>query len=238
MTRLRSLALGVSLSWALVGCASASQAQPPLSPAAFQEAATKLAVLEADRSKERTATIRLTLRAPYIPSEVSSRGAVAMRPTDELRMMLLGPGGATAMDVWVRGERFRMEIPALERVVRGDASTPAEARRGLPIGFLRWWLLRPFTGDVRAARDTPRGLEVLLAQDDAWIELLFLADGSIEATRRANGDVETLRATQAGCGRAIYTQASTKLEAVVECESERDGATAKAFDEPCDGEGC
>ena len=221
-----------------IGCAKPVESSAPLSPDAFLRASDKLAALDAALTKERTATIRLEIRAPYLPGDVSSRGAVAIRPPDDLRMMLLGPGGSTAMDVWLQGDRFRMEIPAIERVVRGDVSTPAADRRGLPIDFFRWWLLRPFAGKLHAARDTPRGLEVLIHQDDAWIELLFLADGSIEASRRSRVDKERLTASKVGCGRTAYTQESTKLEAVVECERERDGATAKAFEEPCDGEGC
>ena len=232
---LRAIAVAAALS---LGCTPTVEPRPAITPEAFLRASEKLAALDALLTHERTATIRLALRAPYLPSEVSSRGAVATRPPEDLRMMLLGPGGATAMDVWLHGDRFRMEIPAIDRVVRGDASTPSGDRRGLPIGFFRWWLLRPFTGKLHAARDTPRGLEVLLRQDEAWIDMVFLANGSIEATRRSRVDVERLTTSRIGCGRTTYVQESTKLEAIVECESERDGANAKAFEEPCDGEDC
>ena len=79
------------------------------------------------------------------------RGVVVVRPGHALRMILLGPGGTTAMDVWIRDGRWRVSIPALDRVVRGDASTPKEKMRGLPIGLLSRWLVAPFGGALVAA---------------------------------------------------------------------------------------
>jgi hypothetical protein len=79
------------------------------------------------------------------------RGVVVVRPGHALRMILLGPGGTTAMDVWIRDGRWRVAIPALDRVVRGDGSTPKEKMRGLPIGLLSRWLVAPFGGSLVAA---------------------------------------------------------------------------------------
>jgi hypothetical protein len=80
------------------------------------------------------------------------RGALVVRPSRALRMILLGPGGATAMDVWIAGGRFRAAIPALGRVSRGDASTPSSALRGLPIALLWRWVVDPFGGELVLAR--------------------------------------------------------------------------------------
>src|SRR5947209_6876614 len=41
------------------------------------------------------------------------RGVVAVRPGHALRMILIGPGGTTAMDVWLRDGAFRVAIPAI-----------------------------------------------------------------------------------------------------------------------------
>lgn len=67
-------------------------------------------------------------------------------------MILLGPGGTTAMDVWIGDGRFRVAIPALDRVIHGDRSTPRDRMRGLPVDLLDRWLIRPFGGVVVAAR--------------------------------------------------------------------------------------
>lgn len=79
------------------------------------------------------------------------RGVVVVEPKHALRMILLGPGGTTAMDVWIVDGKFRVAIPAIERVVRGDASTPRSTMRGMPIDLLWRLLVDPF-GDVAYAR--------------------------------------------------------------------------------------
>lgn len=79
------------------------------------------------------------------------RGVVVIQPKHALRMILLGPGGTTAMDVWIVDGRFRVAIPAISRVVRGDASTPRSTMRGMPIDLLWRLLVDPF-GDVAFAR--------------------------------------------------------------------------------------
>lgn len=85
----------------------------------------------------------------------SGRGVVAVLPRHALRMILLGPGGTTAMDVWIRDGRFRVAIPALSRVTRGDASTPRSTMRGMPVDLLWRLLVDPFGGLAYARRGHP-----------------------------------------------------------------------------------
>ncbi|MFI5297821.1 MAG: hypothetical protein ACHREM_06945 [Polyangiales bacterium] len=89
-------------------------------------------------------TIRIALRDGATGFGFEGRGALAVRPGRALRMVLLGAGGMTAMDVWIDGDRFRAAIPALDRVVRGDATAAPETTRGLPIALLRDWMIAPF----------------------------------------------------------------------------------------------
>ena len=63
-------------------------------------------------------------------------------------MILVGPGGTTALDVWVTKDRFRFAVPAIKLEKRGGVD-PAEAK-GLPIGMLRWWFLSPLAGRLLA----------------------------------------------------------------------------------------
>ena len=95
--------------------------------------------------------IELAIRDDLSGRGFEGRGVLAVRPRQALRMILLGPGGTTAMDVWIANDRWRVAIPALERVVRGDASTPPAQQRGLPIALLSRWLVDPFGGTVVAA---------------------------------------------------------------------------------------
>jgi len=80
------------------------------------------------------------------------RGVVIVEPRRALRMILLGPGGTTAMDVWIVDGKFRVAIPAIERVVRGDATTPRSTMRGMPIDLLWRLLVDPFGGVAYARR--------------------------------------------------------------------------------------
>ncbi len=236
----------------LVGCSGLSR--EPVQPGSaedFVRARETLQRLAEETATSRTQTVQLSMSAPYLPSEVSSRGAVALRPPGELRMILLGPGGATALDVWISGQRYRLEIPALERVVSGSTNAELQQERGLPIGFLRWWLLHPFSARLQAARPREGGLELLLRDEDgATIELWLQPDGSISATRssvrRRDGEIvrldeETVHASKAGCGEVRYSQRSTRLTSTVRCESERGTVNAKAFEQPqavCRGPAC
>ncbi|GAC1353023.1 MAG: hypothetical protein NVS3B20_17270 [Polyangiales bacterium] len=94
--------------------------------------------------------LNIALRDPLSGRGFEGRGVVVVRPQQALRMILLGPGGATVMDVWIRGARFRVAIPPLDRVVRGDTSTGAATMRGLPVALLWRWLVVPFEGTVLA----------------------------------------------------------------------------------------
>ena len=83
------------------------------------------------------------------------RGVILVLPRHALRMILLGPGGTTAMDVWMRDGRFRVAIPALSRVVRGDAATPRAQMRGMPVDLLWRLLVDPFGSIAFARRGHP-----------------------------------------------------------------------------------
>ena len=58
---------------------------------------------------------------------LQARGAVAMDPAaGDLRMILLGPGGATAIDLWMHGDAYRFVVPALDRTLAALRRTVKE----------------------------------------------------------------------------------------------------------------
>ena len=67
-------------------------------------------------------TLRLAvkLREPFTGRTMEARGAVALSPPSALRMILLGPGGTTALDLWARDDEFRFAVPAIDLLRRGD----------------------------------------------------------------------------------------------------------------------
>ncbi|WP_437619452.1 hypothetical protein [Sorangium sp. So ce1151] len=211
----------------------------------------------------RTLRVRLALREPRTGQVLEARGAIAIAPpaiaTDArartagsasldpegaLRMILLGPGGTTALDLWARGDRFRFAVPALDLLKRGDASTPRAALRGLPVDFLRWWMLHPAAGTLLWYERAASTDCFVLRDGDAVIDLRINDRGLIgarrttwstaEGARRRQLDEEVVIAEGAGCGNVRYAQASTGLLVTVICEAEeRDRAPdPRAFVDP------
>lgn len=117
--------------------------------------------------------VRLLINDPRTGREYQARGAVAVSPGRAARMILVGPGGTTALDVWVTKDRFRFAVPAIKLEKRGGTD-PAEAK-GLPIGMLRWWFLSPLAGRLLLGRSTQA--------ESAWI----LRDGPATVTVRSDG---------------------------------------------------
>ncbi len=107
------------------------------------------------------------MRDPHTGKVFQARGAVAVDPRHALRMILIGPGGVTALDAWITDERFRFVVPpiSLERRGGGDA----ESARGLPIGFFRWWMLHPLDGRLLAAWNRDEGPLYLLRNHEETV---------------------------------------------------------------------
>jgi hypothetical protein len=224
-------------------------------PAPWREGRRRLLDLrhEAQGAGARTLRVRLALREPRTGQVLEARGAVAISPALEdgapeasgaLRMILLGPGGTTALDFWARGDSFRFAVPALNLLKRGDASTSRATLRGLPVAFLRWWLLRPAAGSLLWVGRAGTTDAFVLRDGDAIIELRLAEGGRLGARRTtwasAPGvgpsliDEETIIAGRIGCGTLRYAQASTGLLVTVTCEGEERDHTPdpRAFIDP------
>ena len=197
-----------------------------------------------------TMNVTLALDQPQLGQRVRARGAVAVRPPDALRMILLGPGGTTALDLWICEDEFRFAIPAIDLLRRGDGTTPPAELRGLPVDFLRWWFLRPLAGQLLAFVDDPAaGRRYLLSDGDRVVALTRqrgepLAGGAtaplLRVSRRSVYDEETLLIDGARCGEVQYAQRSTGIELEVHCEKVNVAPPpSRAFADPDDpSRGC
>ena len=181
---------------------------------------------------------------------LEARGALAASPPSALRMILLGPGGTTALDLWLAQERYRFAVPAIDLLRRGDARQDPAARRGLPVDFLRWWLLRPAEGSLLWAARRGAALHLLLRDDAALIDLFAEPSGKLTARRATYApaphpegkasrkpsrllDEEYVVADAPGCAEVHYYQASTGLEVTVRCEGDdRAPPNPRAFVDP------
>ncbi|MBX3186913.1 MAG: hypothetical protein KF819_07860 [Labilithrix sp.] len=133
--------------------------------------------------------VRLAIADPRTGKQYEARGAIAVSPSRAARMMLVGPGGTTALDVWVTKDRFRFVVPSINLERRGG-SDPADAK-GLPIGMLRWWFLSPLDGRLLIARSTPAESAWVLREGRATISVR--SDGRrFIALRRENDGLEAI----------------------------------------------
>src|SRR4051812_8051893 len=186
------VALGTSLS----ACASAEARPPPLRDptlAEWKAARRRLDTLRA-AVVPRTLRVAVALREPFTGRVLEARGALAIAPPASLRMILLGPGGTTALDLWIQGDRYRFAVPAIDLLKRGDASSPREARRGLPVDFLRWWLLHPAEGSLLWASRAASIDRLLLRDGEAIVDLHVSDAGAVSARRTTWTSLPTRRA--------------------------------------------
>ena len=89
-----------------------------------------------------------------VAGSIKARGGVAMDPArGDLRLILVGAGGGTAVDLWMHGATYRFVVPALGKTLRGDAATPLDLA-----GFVLFSLGLVLVGMVAMGprRRTPR----------------------------------------------------------------------------------
>lgn len=82
---------------------------------------------------------------------MTARGMLAVEPGRALRMVLLGPTGSTAVDLWITPTAWRVSVPAANIEHRGTSDEGAR----WPVGFFRSWLLSPLSGRLVAGAATP-----------------------------------------------------------------------------------
>lgn len=183
---MRRLALALIV---LAGCTRGSAA-PSLPTIAAEQLRTggldraALARLARVPTKTLRQTLSISVRDDVSGRGFEGRGVVAVVPRSALRMILLGPGGSTAMDVWIRDGRFRVAIPALDRIVRGDRATPRSTMRGLPIDLLQRWLVDPFGGALVAARRARVGDDGQVIDDPAALLAWTRRGAALEVRER------------------------------------------------------
>jgi hypothetical protein len=243
--------------WLFAGAIASAACAPSPAPLAAPTSASwhagleRLATLRRIASAERPRTFRVTLslREPFTGKTLRARGAVAVSPPDALRMILVGPGGTTALDLWTREGRFRFAVPAIGLVKRGDDRTPRASMRGMPVDFLRWWFLRPAEGTLLWHQRDTRSDRFVLRDGDAIVDLVARDDGAISAARSVwerdpSGELrrleeEEVESSGVGCSTVSYRQRSTGLRVDVTCEGEERSAppTPRAFIDPDAAEG-
>ncbi len=141
----------------------------------------------------------MTMREPKSGRAFDGRGALAVIPGRALRMILVGPAGATVLDAWMTPERWRVSVPPTRLLARGGAEEPPD----LPVGFLRWLFFRPLEGTLFGGSQRT-GETVFLLRDGAAVvtDRIGPCDLGHRAiiTRRAEGRSEVIDACRASAG--------------------------------------
>ena len=161
--------------YTVIGQESRRAVVPDVPQAEWTLSRTRLAGMRKDLpSRPYAERIRIAVEDPRTGKTYEARGAVAVSPSRAARMILVGPGGTTALDLWVTRDRFRIAIPALKLEKRGGDDL--SDTRGLPVSFLRWWFLAPLDGKL-----------VLARSNESEASFLF-RDGPATVTLRTNGE--------------------------------------------------
>ena len=235
--------LGIALVTActLLAC-DARVASPPLpTQAEWDTARAALADLRATESTQPFgAVVRVSLREPHTGRTYSARGAVAVDPQRALRMILIGPGGGTALDIWTTPEHWRFEVPAANVLRRGGRADDAS----LPIGFFRWWFLAPARGRLLTSLAVPGGERFVLRDGASTIDVTDVPSTrghghTLTASRRGgeNDSVDLLRFVGAGLvpvsgDHATYDDPSSGVHVEVDVEGPSDAPDPLAFADP------
>jgi hypothetical protein len=185
------------------------------------------------------ARIRAQLEEPRIGRSFEARGAVAVDPGKAVRIILVGPAGATALDAWVTKDRWRFAVPPLDLVRRGVADAASE--RGLPVGFFRWWFLSPLEGTLLTRDEANTPMFGILREGGATIEVFAaVSDGRacMSAVRRRGRMHESLSScTGVGTGpregdRATYDELDSGLHVEIAVEGAGAAPDGEAFVDP------
>lgn len=217
---------------------------PVATSAEWRDARADLVRLRASTpSAPRVTNVRVAFRGPGGVG-FDGRGAIAVAPGKALRMILLGPGGRTALDVWATPERYRLSVPDLGLLERGAGAAPPH----LPLELFREWFLTPLDGRLLAAG--ARGERAIYIVRGAHLTLEL----GVEIHPHAP-TVHTLRTTAGGRpeivswlgppgratltpevgARVLFAQPASGLEVTVEIEAYGSEAPSpEAFEEPSD----
>jgi hypothetical protein len=237
------------LAWAaamltLVGAVGCTSPEPRAAwaPPSREELASVRARLDDLRSQlgARTEEIAITLEAPLLPGAIRARGAIAVVPGRAARVVLLGPGGTTAADLWMDRERHRLAVPARDTITRGKRG---ESLRGMPLELFRTWFLEPLDGELLDASVDDGVMRAVLRTRDATVFVRAERDDALviervplpSGTEEPGGepDVEIIRAPGgAACARVTYERPRLGVRAEITCASRKAGAAERAMRDP------
>jgi hypothetical protein len=190
-----------------VACTSSAPVARPTTQADWDAGLAGLARLRATfQTHPYTQPVTVDFFEPRSRRRFTGRGAVGVDPGRAMRMILVGPAGEPALDVWVTRSAWRFVVPAIHLVRRGGSESPP----GLPVGFFRSWFVDPLGGTLLALGPG----DELVVRDIAG-GTLHITNASAthgEVRRRDRTSTETFAYTLApASGHASYVHEGTGL---------------------------
>lgn len=184
---------GACFALVLAGCAETTdgaRAPMAITQDSWTAARERLAELRAGRpDAPYVMRVRLGVFSSRMGKKIEARGALAVSPGKAARLVMVGPGGGTALDAWVTPDRYRFVIPAIQKQARGGKEV--DDTFGVPVGFLRWWMLAPLEGNLLTlASPEAEGAPPTMILGDGHATYRVASDpktGSLVVVRRARG---------------------------------------------------
>jgi hypothetical protein len=229
--------------WALAALAQAGCAPPASPPLPTQAEWTRARewwgrLRASEPTTPSSAVVHVSLREPHTGRTFDARGAVAVDPHRALRMILVGPGGGTALDVWATHEHWRFEVPPLHLLRRGGRDDDAS----VPIGFFRWWFLAPLEGRLlTSVLPGARAQRLVLRSGPATVDVTDSAGADAEhvvVASRLVGEILVhleLHGSALGLSagdRTVYDEPASGVHVEVSVESTGGAPDVAAFDDP------
>ena len=212
----------MSMPWIMAGalaCGGRAAPRTPV-PSATDWKSARASLLEKQgegRVGAYSEVVRVKLRDPISGKRFQAEGAIAVDPGRAFRMMLVGPGGVTAVDAWGTPSAFVFSVPQLPLLRSGGSESPP----GLPIGFFRWWFLSRWSGTLLWAAEGASESQWILKNDGAVVVVANTSGRLLRAERRSGGGAERIEwssasARDAAGDRGRYVDEGSGLEVDIE----------------------
>jgi len=206
-----------------VACAEPPPPPAPVTQAQWDDGLRRFEALRAELPRAPyTQPITVSFFEPITRKRFEGRGAIGVDPGRAMRMILVGPAGEPALDVWVTRDAWRLVVPAAHYAKRGGRESPSTS----PIGFFRAWFVDRFGGHLLALG---RDGELVVRGDDGGT--LHVAPSRV--VRRSGTQTEILTFDRT---HARYVHRASGLEVEVTLgDAQREPPDPQAFVDPDHG---
>lgn len=149
-----------------------------------------------------------------------AQGALAVRPGEAVRLVLVGPAGATALDLWARGRTFSLALPAAGRHLAGSLDDPGDDAARTPVRALVTALTDPLAGRVTFVGRRASGAHVVGLTGPGGVVLVEPSADALTLAWPARGEglvltPPTLAAPEGGRARFVAPRERVEVDVTI-----------------------